>query len=89
METLVMNEIEQDENNPESYIQVVFREYGSTIFDLNIGEKVNPLQLYALIGYLKTLADNQLQVEIASQMAQAAQQQLAVPQSMDEIKLAR
>ena len=78
----------EEQAQPQSFIQIVFNEFGSTFFDMNIG-KVTPLQIYALIGHLKMMADLQLEQEMKQRMAQEAKQNVAVPESMDEILIAR
>lgn len=45
--------------NPTSFIQIVFKEEGSTLFDANFSG-VTPLQLLAIGEYIKIMGENML-----------------------------
>jgi len=78
----------EEEKQPQSYLQIVFNNFGSTFFDMNIGQ-VTPLQIYSLIGHLKMMADMQLEAEMRMKLQQEAERKIAVPESADKIQVAR
>lgn len=57
-----------DNNNapqpPKSFLQVIFMDENSSAFTPMLNN-VSPMQLYALIGYLRFVADKELEVQAA------------------------
>ena len=79
----------EENNKPDSFVQVVFEEYGSAIFEATIGDNVTPLQLYALSKYLDMIATRTLNRSFDLHDERRVAQSIAVPESADKIQIAR
>lgn len=61
---------------PASFIQVIFKEYGSVVFQISVGSQVSPLQMIALGNYLVRLGEHEIDKAFAQQdMRQAEKAQ--------------
>ena len=63
---------------PQSYIQIIFKEFGSVLFDGNING-VTPLQFFAVAEYLRLLGEAGIKEEQAKRAAEAERTKIVVP----------
>jgi hypothetical protein len=63
---------------PQSYIQIIFKEPGSVLFDANI-VGMTPLQFFAIAEYFRLLGESQLAKEQAQRAAETERTKIVVP----------
>lgn len=67
-----------DQSTHSSYIQIIFQEPGSVVFQARM-DGITPMQLLALAGYFELRAKNELVRLENSRIEQEENQKLAVP----------
>jgi hypothetical protein len=67
-----------ENKEPESYIQIVFKEIGSVEFMPNI-HGVSPMQVLAIAEYLKLIGQSMFYQELRQQEAEAQRNKIVVP----------
>lgn len=68
----------EEQKQPESFIQVIFSEVGSTIFNAQIGS-VTPLQVLALAHYLQFIGEAGLAKQEMDRQAAEQRNKIMVP----------
>lgn len=63
---------------PQSYIQIVFQDIGSTIFNMNV-DGVTPLQFLAVAEYFRIYGEMLVMKQQAKEAAEAQRNKIAVP----------
>jgi|MudIll2142460700_1097286.scaffolds.fasta_scaffold284932_2 hypothetical protein len=71
-----------DQQTPQSYIQIIFKEPGSVLFDAQVNG-VTPLQFLALGEYFRLLGETQLAKEQMQREEEMKRKKIAVPGNMD------
>ena len=67
-----------DQQTPQSYIQILFKEPGSVLFDANISG-ITPLQFLAVAEYFRLLGEAGFLREQAQRQAEEERKKIAIP----------
>ena len=67
-----------DQQTPQSYIQIIFKEPGSVLFDANVNG-MTPLQFFAVAEYFRLLGEAGWAREQAQREMEAERNKIAVP----------
>ena len=66
------------EERPTSYLQIIFKDTDSTVFQLNVSG-VSAMQVLAISHYLKVFGEAMLHADMQREAEQSARRKIAVP----------